>query len=69
MSLNTTLFGQFIVLLMIIVGVVAYRLARRKSEHPALITSLCVLLSLFPPFAILALLILALRRDLPVAQS
>ena len=51
--------------LMMVVGVMAYRLARRKSERPALITFLCALPCLSPPFAILALLILALRRDLP----
>ncbi|MBV7436309.1 hypothetical protein [Aeromonas sp. sif2416] len=65
MTLNANLFVLFALLLMILVGVVAWRLARRKSQHPVLITFLCVLLCLFPPFAILALLILALRRDLP----
>ncbi|ATL98626.1 hypothetical protein CK910_09190 [Aeromonas sp. CA23] len=64
MTINSTLFGQFILLLMIIVGVLAWRLARRKSRHPVLITFLCVLLCLAPPFAILALLILALKQDL-----
>ncbi|MNF94947.1 hypothetical protein D3C85_877550 [compost metagenome] len=63
MTLNANLFVLFALLLMILVGVVAWRLARRKSQHPVLITFLCVLLCLFPPFAILALLILALRRD------
>lgn len=65
MTINSTLFGQFILLLMIIVGVLAWRLARSKSRHPVLITFLCVLLCLAPPFAILALLILALKQDLP----
>jgi ABC-type molybdate transport system permease subunit len=65
MTINSTLFGQFILLLMIIVGVLAWRLARRKSRHPVLITFLCVLPCLAPPFAILALLILALKQDLP----
>ncbi|HEH9406337.1 TPA: hypothetical protein SIA26_003897 [Aeromonas bestiarum] len=65
MTINSTLFGPFILLLMIIVGVLAWRLARRKSRHPVLITFLCVLLCLAPPFAILALLILALKQDLP----
>ncbi|MNS68641.1 hypothetical protein D3C72_1019250 [compost metagenome] len=50
---------------MIVVGVVAWRLARRKSRHPVLVTVLCVLLCLFPPLALLALFILALWRDLP----
>ena len=50
----------------IFVGVVAWRLARRKSRHPVLVTVLCVLLCLVPPFALLALLILALWRDMPV---
>lgn len=66
MNINATLLGQFIALLMVIVGVLAWRLARRKSRHPVLITFLCVLLCLAPPFAILALLILALKQDLPV---
>ena len=63
MSINSSLFG-LIMLVMIVVGAIGYRLARCKSEHPALITLLCVLLCLFPPFTILALLILVLRRDL-----
>ncbi|WP_192848987.1 hypothetical protein [Aeromonas veronii] len=41
MNINATLLGQFIALLMVIVGVIAWRLARRKSEHPALITLIC----------------------------
>ncbi|WP_429149118.1 hypothetical protein [Aeromonas rivipollensis] len=66
MTLNANLFVLFALLLMIVVGVVAWRLARRKSRHPVLITVLCVLLCLVPPFALLALLVLALWRDLPV---
>jgi uncharacterized membrane protein YoaK (UPF0700 family) len=65
MQINSSLFGLFMLVMMVVVGVMAYRLGRRKSERPALITFLCMLLCLFPPFAILALLILALRRDRP----
>lgn len=68
MNISTTLAGYFILLLMVIVGFIAYRLARRKSDHPKLITILCVLLCLFPPMAVLALLILALWRDKPAPQ-
>ncbi len=32
MNINATLMGQFILLLMIIVGVVAWRLARRRAS-------------------------------------
>lgn len=35
MNINATLLGQFIALLMVIVGLIAWRLARSKSEHPA----------------------------------
>ena len=59
MNINATLLGQFIALLMII----AWRLARRKSE--ALVTLICSLLCLFPPFGLLALLLVALKQDLP----
>jgi len=65
MTLNANIYVLFILLLMIVVGVVAWRLARRKSRHPVLVTFLCVLLCLAPPLAILALLILALKQDLP----
>ncbi|HHQ4600286.1 TPA: hypothetical protein ACSP82_001155 [Aeromonas veronii] len=65
MNINATLLGQFIALLMVIVGVIVWRLARRKSEHPVLITLICSLLCLFPPFGLLALLLVALKQDLP----
>ncbi|MEV3822669.1 hypothetical protein [Aeromonas dhakensis] len=65
MTINANIYVLFILLLMSIVGVVAWRLARRKSKHPVLITVLCMLLCLAPPVALLALLILALWRELP----
>jgi hypothetical protein len=65
MNINATLLGQFIALLMIIVGVIAWRLARRKSEHPVLVTVICTRLCRFPPFGLLALLLVALKQDLP----
>ncbi|WP_439833523.1 hypothetical protein [Aeromonas caviae] len=69
MTINSNLFVLFMLLLMIVVGVVAWRLARRKSRHPGLVTFLCVLLCLVPPFALLALLILALWRDMPTGAD
>ncbi|MEN9531721.1 MAG: hypothetical protein RIQ83_945 [Pseudomonadota bacterium] len=65
MNINATLLGQFIALLMVIVGLIAWRLARRKGEHPALVTLICSLLCLFPPFGLLVLLLVALKQDLP----
>ena len=52
MTINANIYVLFILLLMIVVGVVAWRLARRKSRHPVLVTVLCVLLCLVPPFAL-----------------
>lgn len=49
MTINANIYVLFILLLMSIVGVVAWRLARRKSKHPVLITVLCMLLCLAPP--------------------
>ena len=69
MTINSNLFVLFMLLLMIVVGVVAWRLARRKSRHPVLVTVLCVLLCLVPPFTLLALLILALWRDMPAGAD
>ena len=69
MTLNANIYVLFILLLMILVGVVVWRLARRKSRPPGLVTFLCVLLCLVPPFALLALLILALWRDMPAGPD
>ena len=69
MTINSNLFVLFMLLMMIVVGVVAWRLARRKSRHPVLVTFLCVLLCMAPPFALLALLILALWRDMPAGPD
>ena len=40
MTINANIYVLFILLLMIVVGVLAWRLARRKSRHPVLVTVL-----------------------------
>jgi hypothetical protein len=40
-----------------------------QEPPPGLVTFLCVLLCLVPPFALLALLILALWRDMPAGPD
>ncbi|MBL0457460.1 hypothetical protein JD499_09615 [Aeromonas enteropelogenes] len=62
MNVNATLLGQGIGSSW---GGLAYWLARRRSERPALIATLCALLSLFPPLGLLALLLLVLHLDRP----
>lgn len=69
MNINATLLGQGILLLMLVVGGLAYWLARRRSERPALIATLCALLSLFPPLGLLALLLLVLHLDRPTGPA
>ena len=52
MTINANIYVLFILLLMIVVGVLAWRLAWRKSRHPVLVTvPRCALLCLAPPFA------------------
>ena len=67
MTINSNLFVLFMLLMMIVVGVVAWRLARPASRHARGSSPSCACCSAWcRPFALLALLILALWRDMPV---
>ena len=63
MNINATLLGEFIALFALIMGVVCYYLGRRKTQTPVLAGLLGVVLSIIPPFGLVYLVVLVLKKD------
>lgn len=63
MNINATLLGEFIALFALIMGTVCYYLGRRKTKTPVLAGLLGVVLSIIPPFGLVYLVMLVLKKD------
>ncbi|WP_213997904.1 hypothetical protein [Arsukibacterium sp.] len=64
MNLNASLFSEIMfVLFVLIVGLFSYYLGRRKTSAPILAGLLGTVLSIFPPFGLIYLVILVFRKD------
>lgn len=69
MNINATLFGEIIIIFVIIIfaiviGNLSYSLGKRKTNRPKIIAIVGILLSLIPPLALIYLAILALKKDI-----
>ena len=64
MNINATLLGEFIILFALIIGAVCYYLGRRKTQTPVLAGLLGVVLSIIPPFGLIYLVVLVLKKDI-----
>ena len=69
MNINATLLGEFITLFALIMGAVCYYLGRRKTQTPVLAGLLGVILSILPPFGLVYLVVLVLKKDLGPASE
>jgi ABC-type molybdate transport system permease subunit len=69
MNINVTVIGQFVIGLAVFMAAICYYLGRRKSETPVLVSIIGFFTAVFPPLALVYLLILVFKRDLPTAQS
>lgn len=63
MNINAILLGEFIALFALIMGPVCYYLGRRKTQTPILAGLLGVVLSIIPPFVLVYLVVLMLKKD------
>jgi hypothetical protein len=63
MNINATLVGEIMFVFVLFVGALSYYLGRRKTQTPVLATLLGVVLSLMPPFALVYLVVLVLKKD------
>jgi len=63
LNINATLLGEFIALFALIMGAVCYYLGRRKTQTPILAGLLGAVLSIIPPFGLVYLVVLVLKKD------
>lgn len=63
MNINATLLGELIALFALIMGGVCYYLGRRKTQTPVLAGFLGMVLSVIPPFCLVYLVVLVLKKD------
>ena len=63
MNINATVLGQFIIVFALIMGALCYYLGRRKTQTPVLTGLLGMMLSIIPPFGLIYLVVLVLKKD------
>lgn len=69
MNINATLVGQVMFVFMVVVGILSYYLGRRKTHTPVLAGLLGIVLCFIPPFALIYLVVLALKKDVSSTSS
>jgi hypothetical protein len=67
LNINATLYGQYVILFAVIMGGICYYVGRRKTQTPVLSALLGALLSIMPPFGLVYLVALVLKKDLTSA--
>ncbi|TXH96207.1 MAG: hypothetical protein E6Q75_07785 [Rheinheimera sp.] len=63
MNIDATLYGQFIIIFALIMGVLCYYVARRKMHNPAVAGLLGAVLSLIPIFSVIYFLVLLFKKE------
>ena len=69
MNINATLAGEIMLVFVLFVGALSYYLGRRKTQTPVLACLLGVLLSLIPPFGLIYLVVLMLKKDINLSAT
>ena len=69
MNINATLAGEIMFVFVLFVGALSYYLGRRKTQTPVLACLLGVLLSLIPPFGLIYLVVLMLKKDINLSAT
>lgn len=69
MNINATLLGEIMFVFVLIMGALSYYLGRRKTQTPILAGLLGMTLSIIPPFALVYLVVLVLKKDINPAPA
>ncbi|MBW8189667.1 hypothetical protein K0504_01350 [Neiella marina] len=69
MSINAALLGQFILVLAIVMAVACYYLGKRKTNTPILVSVIGFISATVPPLALIFLMLLVLKNDIPSKQN
>ena len=63
MNINATLLGEIMIVFILVVGALSYYLGRRKTQTPILAGLLGLVHSIIPPFGLVYLVVLVLKKD------
>jgi hypothetical protein len=64
LNFNASLTGEIMFVLFVLsIGALSYYLGRRKTQTPILAGLLGLVLSIFPPFGLIYLVVLVLKKD------
>lgn len=63
MNIDATLVGEIMFVFILVMGALSYYLGRRKTQTPILAGLLGVALCIIPPFALIYLVVLILKKD------
>jgi 4-hydroxybenzoate polyprenyltransferase len=63
LNINATLLGEIMIVFILVVGALSYYLGRRKTQTPILAGLLGLVLSIIPPFGLVYLVVLVLKKD------
>lgn len=69
MNINATLLGEIMIVFILVVGALSYYLGRRKTQTPILAGLLGLVLSIIPPFGLVYLVVLVLKKDVGSASE
>ena len=64
MSINATMFGQFIIVFAVIMALVTFYFGKRKTETPILASIIGFFSALIPPLALVYLIVLICKKDI-----
>jgi hypothetical protein len=67
LNINANVLVQFLMLFIPLIGFLSYYLGKRKTQTPKLATFFGVLLAFIPPFALLYIMVLIVKNDVPNA--
>jgi hypothetical protein len=63
LNINATLLGEFMIVFILVVGALSYYLGHRKTQTQILAGLLGLVLSIIPPFGLVYLVVLVLKKD------
>lgn len=69
MHINSTLLGQVIIVLAIIMAVLGYYLGKRKTQMPVLTSVVGFFSALLPPLALIFLIVLLVKNDVQASAD
>jgi ABC-type dipeptide/oligopeptide/nickel transport system permease component len=69
MNINATIYGQLLIVFMLLIGIICYYQGKRKTNSPKIVTLIGVLLCSIPPLAIIYVFVFIFKNKLPPTNA